>query len=108
MNFYYREFDHQNWETHRSQGADHKNIDCETNRLLVSTHRLIEISIICTRDNKIPGYHLPRNKPRPATTQGVTQPITAFVYQEVITCKGIPRIHGFSTNCEGDLKLNNF
>ena len=32
MNFYYREFDHQNWETHRSQGADHKNIDSETNR----------------------------------------------------------------------------
>ena len=27
MNFYYRELSHQNWETDRSRGADHKNID---------------------------------------------------------------------------------
>ena len=32
MNFYYREFHHQNWQTHRSRGADHKNIDRGTNR----------------------------------------------------------------------------
>ena len=32
MNFYYREFHHQNWQTHRSRGADHKNINRGTNR----------------------------------------------------------------------------
>ena len=45
MNFYYRELSHQNLETDRLGCTDHKNIDILTNRQLMATLRLIEISL---------------------------------------------------------------